>query len=245
MKEFTSNNKNLFMIHSIEGFTFFLNEIASHLNCNVWGIQCAEDAPLITIEQLATHYLKEVHRIQAKGPYYILGYSYGATIALEMVKQLEEQNEQCELIMVDSSPDYTKGWINSYIDKYTSDSEKHAVLLAYFSASLKGNTTIYRQILKEIINEKDIKSQLIKCAEKFHFINDLSKNEFITAASSFYKKVITALNYHPNFKLKSNITFIKAEHNFIKAENDDYGLQKVIYHFSYLIIDLIKYQLNN
>jgi thioesterase domain-containing protein len=57
------------------------------------------------VEDIASHYLREVRDVQPAGPYLIGGHCTGATVAVEMVHQLEAAGEQVELlVVVDADP---------------------------------------------------------------------------------------------------------------------------------------------
>lgn len=45
--------------------------------------------------------------------FYIVGYSFGGLIALEMVKLLEKQNRSGRLWLIDSSPEFMKNMLHS------------------------------------------------------------------------------------------------------------------------------------
>ena len=47
-----------------------------------------------SVEELAKAYIEEVLAAQAKGPYYLFGFSYGATIAFEIACQLEAMGHE-------------------------------------------------------------------------------------------------------------------------------------------------------
>jgi hypothetical protein len=49
---------------------------------------------LITIEEMATRYVREVQTVQPEGPYLLGGYCMGGTLALEMAKQLYAEGHQ-------------------------------------------------------------------------------------------------------------------------------------------------------
>jgi thioesterase domain-containing protein len=52
---------------------------------------------------MARHYIEEIRTLQPHGPYYLLGYSFGGTMVLEMAHQLRAAGEQVALIgMIDS-----------------------------------------------------------------------------------------------------------------------------------------------
>jgi amino acid adenylation domain-containing protein len=56
------------------------------------------------IEEMATHYLREIRTIQPHGPYYLSGYCFGGNVAYEMARQLEAGGEKVALLaLLDSA----------------------------------------------------------------------------------------------------------------------------------------------
>jgi aspartate racemase len=54
--------------------------------------------PLTRVEEMASHYLKEIRGFQPEGPYYLLGASFGGLVAFEMAHQLNAQGQQVGLL---------------------------------------------------------------------------------------------------------------------------------------------------
>ncbi|BAZ91087.1 amino acid adenylation domain-containing protein [Raphidiopsis curvata NIES-932] len=99
----------LFLIHSLGGELLCYRHLAIRLGTEqpVYGLQCqgldGEKPPLLRVEDMATHYLREIRTIQPQGPYFIGGYSFGGVVAYEMARQLEEQGEKVSfLAMLDT-----------------------------------------------------------------------------------------------------------------------------------------------
>jgi amino acid adenylation domain-containing protein len=62
-----------------------------------------EQAPLETVEALAARYVEALREVQPSGPYRLGGWSLGGMVAFEMARQLEQQGEQVEqLVLIDS-----------------------------------------------------------------------------------------------------------------------------------------------
>ena len=58
-----------------------------------------------TIQQMAAHYIGEVKAVQPRGPYRLLGTSFGGLVTYEMALQLQQSGEQVEFLgMVDTNP---------------------------------------------------------------------------------------------------------------------------------------------
>jgi thioesterase domain-containing protein/acyl carrier protein len=61
--------------------------------------------PFTKIEDMAAQYIIEVQTLQPEGPYYLGGYCYGGTVAFEMARQLQGQDQQVALLAImDNSP---------------------------------------------------------------------------------------------------------------------------------------------
>ena len=64
------------------------------------------DEPLERIEDMAEFYLDAVREVQPRGPYFLVGYSVGGLVTLEMARRLSARGERVALLaMVDSYPD--------------------------------------------------------------------------------------------------------------------------------------------
>lgn len=137
----TSNAQPIFMVHPIEGVVSSLTQLAETLKRPAYGLQCTAHAPLDTIGELATYYIKQMRSIQTIGPYTIAGYSYGGCVAFEMVTQLEEANMKCNLIMIDSSPTYVSWYTEAQLARNAqgrsptgqNPSKDEAYAFAYFA----------------------------------------------------------------------------------------------------------------
>ena len=55
-------------------------------------------AALLRLEDMAAFYLREIKSVQPQGPYRLLGYSFGGTLALEMARQLRANGEHVALL---------------------------------------------------------------------------------------------------------------------------------------------------
>lgn len=95
-----------FCVHPVGGHVLGLRHIARHLGDDqpFYGLQAlgldGDRPPLTTIESMATHYLREVRSIQPRGPYYLGGYSFGGSVALEMARLLQGMGETVALLAV-------------------------------------------------------------------------------------------------------------------------------------------------
>ncbi|SFH00171.1 amino acid adenylation domain-containing protein, partial [Duganella sp. CF458] len=70
----------------------------------VFGLQprglCGKLAPHADVPSAARAYIKSVREVQPRGPYRLLGHSFGGWVVTEMARQLREQGEQLALLAV-------------------------------------------------------------------------------------------------------------------------------------------------
>jgi thioesterase domain-containing protein len=79
------------------------------LQFSIYGIQTyglnEQEIPFSTIERMAEYNIQLLKHHCPKGPYILIGYSYGGTVAFEMVYQLKDIfREEDTLILIDAPP---------------------------------------------------------------------------------------------------------------------------------------------
>jgi thioesterase domain-containing protein/acyl carrier protein len=108
------NRPPLFIVHGVGGNVVNFYGLSMRVGADqpVYGIQSqalvANQPALLHLNDMATHYIADIRRVQPKGPYHLLGYSFGGTVVLEMAHQLRAAGEDVALVgMIDSkSKDY-------------------------------------------------------------------------------------------------------------------------------------------
>jgi thioesterase domain-containing protein/acyl carrier protein len=99
-----------FCVHGVGGCVLAFSELARAFASHqpFYGIQAAADSnggPHRSIAVMAAHYLQAVRAVQPAGPYYLGGFSFGGSVALEMAQQLHAQGEAVPfLAILDHTP---------------------------------------------------------------------------------------------------------------------------------------------
>jgi amino acid adenylation domain-containing protein len=93
-----------FLLHAIGGEVLGYEALIRHLDPDrpVYGIQAVDthlagESPLC-IQSIAARYVQAVRAVQPHGPYGLVGYSAGGTLAFEMAQQLRAAGEEIELL---------------------------------------------------------------------------------------------------------------------------------------------------
>lgn len=90
----TGKHPPLFFLHPVAGTVFCYAELAKYLKYDapIYGIQDPsfqhQTLQFKTLEEMASVYIIEIKKIQKNGPYYLGGLSFGATLAVEIARQL-------------------------------------------------------------------------------------------------------------------------------------------------------------
>ncbi|TQV86008.1 non-ribosomal peptide synthetase [Aliikangiella coralliicola] len=103
------NNPPVFAMPGVGGNVLSLQPLSRALGNTqpFYGLQAVgvdgKSTPFYSVEQTAVANVNALRRIQQKGPYRLLGHSYGGVVAFEMARLLLEQNEEIHsLILLDS-----------------------------------------------------------------------------------------------------------------------------------------------
>ena len=107
----TGTKPPLFCIHGGGGHIFFYNTLATVMDLaqpvysiQPLGLENIEEVHQ-SIEEMASYYIKDIKKVQPRGPYVLLGYCFSSTVCIEIRKQLVERGEEAPLIIsVDSGP---------------------------------------------------------------------------------------------------------------------------------------------
>jgi pimeloyl-ACP methyl ester carboxylesterase len=98
------DGKPLFFVHGGGGGVMHVRDLMQDLKCSnpLYGLHAppldgGERLPR-AIQKFAARYVAEIRKVQPAGPYHILGFSAGGTIAYEMARQLQESGEGVALL---------------------------------------------------------------------------------------------------------------------------------------------------
>jgi acetoacetyl-CoA synthetase len=101
----------VFVTHGLADDLTQLFQLLRHVECPhpVYGLHArgmdGVEEPFERIEEMARSYVDAVKALQAHGPYYLIGYSFGGLVMLEMARRLTGIGEEIGLlVMLDSYP---------------------------------------------------------------------------------------------------------------------------------------------
>jgi len=99
----------LFCVHAQSGEIFQCRNLALSLGADqpVFGLRSqglGGETPYLTVEEMASYYLREIRTVQRSGPYFLAGYCFGGMIAYEMARLLKAQGQDVALLVMFNTP---------------------------------------------------------------------------------------------------------------------------------------------
>ena len=101
----------VFIAHGLGDTVFDLFRLVNTIESPhpIYGMQAkgidGVDAPLASVEEMAEFHLEAIKKLQTQGPYFLIGYSLGGLVALEIAQRLSAGGEKVALLaLVDSYP---------------------------------------------------------------------------------------------------------------------------------------------
>src|ERR1700723_4631348 len=106
-----NNEPPIFIAHGLGGSVIDFYQLVKYIDSPqpIYGMQArgidGVDEPFDRIEDLAQFYLNAIKGLQPHGPYFLVGYSLGGLVMLEMAQRLTENGEKIALLaMLESYP---------------------------------------------------------------------------------------------------------------------------------------------
>jgi amino acid adenylation domain-containing protein len=117
----------LFLVHEGAGSTAYAQVLHPHIDGDVpvYALPAAPaDAPLRTVEGMATRLVRMIREVQPSGPYRVAGWSFGGVLAYEVASQLIGQDQVVGFVgMLDSYHPVRAGAVSHDV------AQEHALLL--------------------------------------------------------------------------------------------------------------------
>jgi|GEM_PF-2899525 len=105
-----SPDGHFFLFPPMDGNSIWYRPLAAELgnSCTTWGLEIPgldkRQRPIFSMPELASRLVGEIRSIQAQGPYFLGGYSFGGLLAFEAAVQLEAEGETIAILaMLDRS----------------------------------------------------------------------------------------------------------------------------------------------
>src|ERR1700733_2477281 len=186
----------LYIVHGAGGNVVNFYGLTTRIGADqpVYGVQAqaleVDQPALLRMEDMAAHYLTEIRRVPPKGPYHLLGYSFGGVVVLEMAHQLLAAGEAVGLLgMLDTR---ARDYIQSTAPEVSSvDGRTPAGGLAGFFRSFVGHGSAkgWWKFFLNDLQERRVRYTITIAARTFSTLPAFLKNthEINSVAARNYK----------------------------------------------------------
>lgn len=158
--------------------------------------------PSVSVEALARLYLDAMKQLQPRGPYALIGYSFGGLVMLEIAQRLQESGERVALLaMVDSYPHRRFLPVKMRLDVYARLARQHAVNLGKLPMRKKIAYLRSRSVRRSYASQ-----------EESGIASDQKGLVGAPAFDSEFRETVALESYQPRF-YKGKINFVQAATN--------------------------------
>nr|XP_050846967.1 fatty acid synthase-like [Vespula vulgaris] len=219
----------IFFLPGIEGYADIFKTLESRIKSPATCFQFETNYELKTIEAMANSILPHIlDKLKGRSDFFLIGYSFGSVLAIELTRKLEAKGFIGRLILIDGAPQHLKIFIQENLRSSSQEELENNILLDIMNAHIN-------------VKAVELEHELKKCNswdEKINtFLNVLSpehKELFLKAdrrnaiLSLFVRlQAITTYNPEPMPYLRAPITLFKPLFPSVLNATYDYGLQNV------------------
>ena len=225
-------DKNIFFFSDVVGDIYQYVKLTSDIDkeYNCYGVKANwfDLVPVdITIEEMSKRYLEEILRIQSKGEYCLIGWSFGGLIANEVARQLKAKGKDVKLLGIIDTLQPESNIV--YKDEFSLEKEKEVVAKYISKDILKKNIVDLESLWKNTIEYlKDNPEVFEKFTSSFGELSFLIKDKdpkvSVTKFNLFRTLSKAEGIYHPEGKINVQALIAKALNSFINMDSDKWQM---------------------
>uniref|UniRef100_A0A023FXN8 oleoyl-[acyl-carrier-protein] hydrolase n=1 Tax=Amblyomma parvum TaxID=251391 RepID=A0A023FXN8_AMBPA len=180
---------------------------------------------------MASIYIQKLVEVQPKGPYHVVGYSFGATVAFEMAVQLQASGASvASLTLLDGAPRYMAIHTIHHQSRFTDskDEEESSLFCAFLMQYLDIDFLEVRSEMNKYPNWDAKQEAATDILLKAYPNVRPSRKDVATATRVFYEFLKAGANYHPHAKFHGDVVLVKASRprKMARTLPADYGLSE-------------------
>ncbi|KAH8379368.1 hypothetical protein KR009_004445 [Drosophila setifemur] len=204
-------------------------EIGSTLQSRAIVLQLHQFAHLDTVREMAQQGFEHIKLIlKPTEPFYVIGYSYGTLVALQIAQLLENAGFRGHIMLLDGAPHFLKRLTNLHLGENFSDNDLYNLLLSSIVNQIFPEETkeSAAEIFYKISNIKDKMDLFMKYVEKQ---NVYSKEYSVTMVEAMFRRVkmTSTLDLESIGNLKSPITLVRPAEVSLQEIDEDYCVSQL------------------
>ncbi|KAJ8719814.1 hypothetical protein PYW08_011989 [Mythimna loreyi] len=215
----------LILIPGFEGHHQIFTRVTERLKVQAMTFQLGPDMTEDSIQEMASNILKFMKkRFELKSNFYLLGYSFGVNVALELAAMFEKEGRVGTVYCLDSSPDALRVQLNAYVGNL-SDTELQNSIVEHMYRLMTGRES--KELTNDLEKSESWSEKVEACVNSLRELASYSSQYKRSILQAAYRRIMLARQYEPNFKLDSELILMKGiSHPKSEALADDYNLSK-------------------
>lgn len=199
--------------------------LATQLNTSTFVLQLMDTTTMTSITQVANHVFQDVYQIfQNTENYYLIGYSFGSILTLELARLLEEKGKQGHVLLIDGSPALLKKMVIQSTAKELTDIDLENTIIRIAVMTLFPDN--HFEIIKLVVAIPTWKERVDKLSELARPFHSYSDSYAKIMASALLMRVSIAAHNDVTIvrPIKSGITLVRPTEMSVVDIEEDYGL---------------------
>lgn len=199
--------------------------LASKFNASAFVLQLMDTAAMTTISQITDTVFPDVYQVfQNVENYYLIGYSFGAILTLELAGLLEKKGKQGHVLLIDGAPAFLKQMVIDATAKELRDTDVEATIIRIAVMTLFPDD--HSDIIKSILTFPTWEERVAKLTDLGRSFHSYSDDYAKCMANALLIRVKIALyNDLTQIKpIKSSITLVRPTEMSVTDIEEDYGL---------------------
>lgn len=215
-----------------QNLTYFIIinfSVANSVSLPAYMLQLMSTQNILSVQEISKAVSEEVQQIvfsKDKENFYIVGYSFGAMVAIELAKLLEESGLRGQIVLIDGAPTFLKKLVVDQMPAAYSDDAVQIVLISGIIRTIFPEESIdVMQIMKNPTWESRIESLLELATDQYLYSTDYLRR----MANCLFQRIKMVVDYkvESSYVLRSPITLVRPTEISIVDVEEDYGVHKL------------------
>uniref|UniRef100_A0A1A9W883 Fatty acid synthase n=1 Tax=Glossina brevipalpis TaxID=37001 RepID=A0A1A9W883_9MUSC len=203
--------------------------MAKHIKSKVNMLQFHRFAELTTIKDIAEACLEDVKAtLKGNRQFYIVAYSYGACIALQLVSMLEKAGFHGQLLLIDGAPHFLSKLTRLHLGEHITDNDFYDLLLSIIVQVIFPEDV--KELLEEQFNQLPTIEQKMKKFDEYIAKQSVYSPDYSKAMiHAMFRRISSVVNCDlKNFEpINTPITLIRPTEVSLQEIDDDYCLKEI------------------
>ncbi|KAH9640519.1 hypothetical protein HF086_001568 [Spodoptera exigua] len=219
----------MFMLPGLEGCAAVLEPLCRRLKIKVCVLQLGVEHKNENMDQMVNRLHQTViSRLAPGAPFWLLGYSYGSLLILELASRLEKEGFKGTVFCLDGAPDFLYALLTMTIS-FKNDFQLQNNLLCHTVDIVAPNNDVTKGLMEKL-NEIESYEERVALTIKTSPVQSKYSDKFIAnIARASFDRLKTILDFDPKAfrKLQSPVILLRPKENpsFVAVE-ENYGLDK-------------------